>query len=339
MKRREFARRLAGFGASTAGLVLMTGCGFMQSASRPPSVAHVGWLKLDANDTDAEQRDQAFRQGLRDHGWVEGQNLAIELRGAEGLPERLPELAAELARLPLDVILSERTPPTLATKQASSTIPIVMVGVGSPVENGLVDSLARPGANLTGVSLVTLEPKHLELLNELVPGLTRIAFLMNAGNPASRRGLDSARAAAQALNLQLQVLDVRLDVRAEADLQAAFAATLQWPAEAIYSQLDPVLKSPSAQVAAFATQYHLPTMFERRYGPEAGGLISYGVALPPLYHRAAEFVDKILRGANPADLPVEQLTTVEFAINVKAAQALGLTMPPDVAAQVTEWVP
>jgi putative ABC transport system substrate-binding protein len=269
---------------------------------------------------------EAFRQGLRDLGYVEGQNLLIEYRYAEEKPERLPALAAELVQLQVAVIVAVASVATQAAQHATRTIPIVMTNSSDPVRLGLVASLAQPGGNITGLSSqnADLSGKQLELLRQVVPHISRIAVLANQADPGSLQPLHEMQVAAQALGIQLQVPEVR----DRADLPQAFAAIQQEGAGALVVLLEPSVLTRPRDIAAFALQSRLPTMYNWRGGVAAGGLMSYGVSSLDLHRRAATYVDKILKGAKPADLPVEQPTKFELVLNLKTAQVLGITIPP-----------
>jgi putative ABC transport system substrate-binding protein len=239
--------------------------------------------------------------------------------------EHLAEVAAELVGLPIDLLVTAGTPASLAAKQASSSLPIVMVLVGYPVELGLVASIAQPGGNVTGLRNWSgpLTPKKLELLSETVPGLARVGIVLNEGNLSNRLSFREAQVAAQSIGLQLRALDVR----AAEDLEGAFATAREWPADALFVSQAPILQSLAPRFAELAAQSRLPAIYSERAYVEAGGLMAYGVNPALGFRRAAYYVDSILRGAKPADLPVEQETTFEFVINLKAARALGLTLP------------
>jgi putative ABC transport system substrate-binding protein len=268
---------------------------------------------------------EAFRQGLRDLGYTEGQNIAIELRSAEGQFEKLPELAAELVRLPVDVIVTATTPASLAAKQATTTIPIVMAVVVDAVGSGLVASLSRPGGNITGLDLLSADiaGKRLEILKESVPRASRVAALRDPRNPASARQWAETQIAARTLGIQLQ----SLEVRATGELESAFRAATTERADALIALDDAFLFTHQALIADLAAKHRVPVISGFREFVEAGGLMAYGTHLPALYRRAATYVDRILKGARTADLPVEQPTQFELLINLKAAKALGLTFP------------
>src|SRR5262245_32307808 len=292
-------------------------------AQPPGKVYRIGFL---STDPPPARGWEALLDGLRERGYREGQNLVFERRFSEGKAERFPELAAELVRLQVDCILVITTPAALAAKHATQTIPIVMTSAIDPVGAGLVASLARPGGNLTGLSTLVpeLSVKRLELLKEVVPGLTRVAVLWNAANPANASVWQETQAAAHALGLQLHAQDVR----SPQDLRGALALTAQVRPEALLVLGDSLLYMHEQHLVEFATQHHLPSMFSRRESVMAGGLMSYASSLPARYRRAADYVDKILKGAKPADLPVEQPMKFELVINLKTAQALGFTIPP-----------
>jgi putative tryptophan/tyrosine transport system substrate-binding protein len=283
---------------------------------------------------------EVFRQALRELGYVEGQNLVIEYRWAEGQLERLPDLAAELVRLPVDVLVpSGGSTAIRAAQQATRTIPIVMVGASDPVAQEFVTSLARPGGNITGLSIVSPElvGKRLEIFKETVPQSTRLAVLANPGAAPTLGPATTSRltVAAQALGWQLHVVKVRRDE----ELDDAFAAMTRAGADALYVGGDSLLLDGLRErIAELAAQYGLPAMYAWRMNVEAGGLMSYGVSLAERHRRAATYVDKILKGAKPAELPVEQPTKFELVINLKAAKALGLTIPPSILFQADEVI-
>jgi ABC-type uncharacterized transport system substrate-binding protein len=268
---------------------------------------------------------EAFQHGLRERGYVEGQHVVVEYR-FDGSLDQLPQLAEELVRLPVDVLLVPNVPAALAAKQATTTIPVVLVGVSDPVGNGLVASLARPGGNITGVAVLQPEVvgKQLEFLKDVLPTVSRVAVLRNPANPAHARMVREADGAAQALGVQLHLLEAR----GPEAFDSAFAAMTKAHAGALLVFGDAMLLQHRSRLADLAAASHLLTMYNLREFVEAGGLLSYGTSLPDTWRRAATYVDKILKGAKPADLPVEQPTKFELVINLKTAQALGLTMPP-----------
>jgi putative ABC transport system substrate-binding protein len=294
------------------------------AAAQPPGkVYRIGLLSA---EPPLASRWGALLDGLRERGYHEGQNLVFERRFSDDHAERFPELAAELVRLRVDCIIVTTTPAALAAKHATQTIPILHPVAVDPVEVGLVASLARPGGNVTGLIAFAsdLSGKRLEFLKEVVPGLTQVAVLRNPANPASAAAWHETQAAARALGLQLHSQEVR-DLQ---DFESAFARLTQARPEALLILSDTLIGLRRAQTVAFVTQQHLPSVFPLREWAVAGGLMSYGPSFPDLYRRAATYVDKILKGAKPADLPVEQPTKFELVINLKTAKALGITMPP-----------
>jgi putative ABC transport system substrate-binding protein len=305
--------------------VLLT-LSFLAEAQQP-RVPRVGYIFA---TTSSEGPDllKAVREGLRELGYVEGRTIALEVRWAEGRYERLPALAAELVHLKVDVLVVAATPGALAAKNATRTIPVVMVAVGDPVGSGLVASLARPGGNLTGLSLLNpeLHGKRLELMKDVLPRLSRVATLTNPGNQVHAEFWKETQAAAQALALQLQ----RVEVRGPEDFAGAFAAAVGGHAGAIIAFDDTLTLGYSAQIVALAAKNRLPVIYGFREFPEVGGLMSYGANRRGLYRRSAVFVDKILKGSKPADLPVEQPTKFEFIINLKTAKQIGITIPQSV---------
>jgi putative ABC transport system substrate-binding protein len=283
------------------------------NASSPPAVAH---------------RKEAFLQGLRELGYVEGKNIIIEYRYAEGKPDRLSALAAELVRLKVDVIVTGGSANTRTAKEATATIPIVMAQDTDPIGNGFVASLARPGGNITGLSRVApeLSGKQLELLKETVPRLSRVAVFGTSTTPANIQIRREIELVAGALGVKFQYLEVQ----GSKDIEIAFREANKWRADAGLVRGGPVLNSHRTQVADLAAKSRLPAIYDRRDYVEDGGLMSYGVSFTDLDRRAATYVDKILKGAKPGELPVEQPRKFEFFINLKAARQIGLTIPPNV---------
>ena len=279
----------------------------------------------------------AFRQGLSETGYVEGQNVAIEYRGAEGRFDRMPALAAELVGRKVDVIVSTGgAPTTLAAKSATSTIPIVFRSGADPVELGLVASLARPGGNLTGVSMLTdeLTPKRLELLSELVPQARVIALLVNPNNASSERFIRDVQEAARVKGVQLTILKAG----SASEIDAAFATFVPLHAGALVVGTDPFLSSRREQLVALASRHAVPAIYAWREFAASGGLISYGSSLTAAFRLVGIYAGKILNGAKPADLPVQQPTTFELVVNLKTAQALGLTVPPSILSRADEVI-
>ena len=278
----------------------------------------------------------AFRQGLAELGYKEGQDFAIVYRSSEGRNDRFPGLMSELISLKVDLILTRGTPAALAAKSAARTIPVVMASSGDPVGTGLVASLARPGGNVTGLSNYNVEiyAKRVELLRELLPKLTRVAGLFNMGNPVNRIQWKEAEQAVRALGMKPQLLDVR---RPE-DLPRAFDAAAKEHADALIVAIDGLTQSNLRPIAELAEKHRLPSIFTNKEYVDVGGLIGYGTSDPHLYQRAAVYVDKILKGAKPGDLPVEQPTKFELAINLKTAKALGLTIPQSVLGRADQVI-
>ncbi|MEO5699905.1 MAG: ABC transporter substrate-binding protein [Casimicrobiaceae bacterium] len=280
---------------------------------------------------------EAFRQRLRELGWVEGQNIVIDYRFAEGRFDRLPDLAAELVRLEVDIIVAAPTPAAVVAKNATETIPIVMINVGDPVGLGLIESLARPGGNVTGLAFsVGLEivGKQLELLKETVPKVRRVAILSNPANPSHAPAIREAKVAARSLGVQLQLLEAR----GPNEFDGAFEAMAKERVGALVVVPDSVFSAHRAQLADLAAKNQLPSMHGLRADVQTGGLMSYGPNLPDDWRRAATFVDKILKGAKPGDLPVEQPTKFELVINMKTAKALGLTIPQSLLLRANEVI-
>jgi putative tryptophan/tyrosine transport system substrate-binding protein len=301
--------------------------GAVAEAQQPTKARRIGYLTGVSPSTNSA-RHEAFRQGLRELGYVEGKNIVIEWRSAEGKFDRLPALAAELVRLKVDIIVTGGGATTRAVKEATTTIPIVMAQDGDPVGNGFVASLARPGGNITGLSSLApeLSGKRLELLKEIIPKLSRVAVFGSSTSPGNAQSLREVELAARAFKVQLQYLDV-LDPK---DIETAFRAASKERAEAVLALPSFLLNSQRKQVVDLAVKSRLPAIYDRREFVNDGGLICYGTNFTDLSHRAATYVDKILKGSKPADLPVEQPTKFELVINLKAAKRIGLTIPPNV---------
>jgi putative tryptophan/tyrosine transport system substrate-binding protein len=318
--------------ALTLGLLLVPRAVEAQPSAHVP---RIGLLCLFSSAT-GQSKIESFRQGLRDLGYIEGKNILIEFRWAEGHRERLAELAADLVRLDVAVIVTESPPAALAAQQATHTIPIVTAAIGDPVALGLVASLARPGGNVTGLTFQApaLSGKRLELLKALAPQALLVAVLWNGTNPAHASYLGETEAAARALGLQLQAVEVR----SPADLDRAFAAIARTRPSALITLADGMLLDNRTRLVAFAAQSRLPAIFPDREFAEAGGLMTYGPSLAANFRRAAYYVDRILKGAKPTDLPVEQPMTLELVLNLKTAQALDLTLPPSILFQADEVI-
>ena len=306
-------------------------------AQQPKKVPLIGYLSM-RDPAGESSRYETIRLALRERGYIEGQNIATEYRYAEGKLDRAPELAAELARLKVDIIVAAGDPGVRAAKNVTTTIPIVMTGQGSdPVEAGFVESLARPGANVTGLTNLTRElgGKRLELFKEAVPKLARVAVLYASGSSSSVHELKEVLpAAARALGLTLRSWEVR-----DADgLDRVFAALNKDRPDGLYVLASTLMYVNEKRTVGFALKNRLPSMYNRREAVDAGGLMSYGADLADSYRRVAYFVDRILKGAKPADLPVEQPTKFEFIINLKTAQQIGLTIPPNVLARADKVI-
>jgi putative ABC transport system substrate-binding protein len=321
--------KVFGFALST---ILFALCVFAE-AQQPKKVPRLGFLSPTSDDS----RVEAFRQGLRELGYVEGQNIAIEYRWADGKFDRLPDLALELVRLKVDVVVAVVTQASLAAKMATGTIPVVMIGVSDPVGSGLVVSLARPGANITGTSSMTAEiiGKQLELIKETLPKITRVAALWNPANPIfqaiQRR---ETEVAARALGMQLQFVEAR----APDEIDRAFARVAKERMRALLVLNDPVFTAQRKQIADLSAKHRFPTVSGTREYTEVGGLMAYGPSFPDMYRRAAYYVDRILKGTKPADLPVEQPMKFELIINLKTAKQIGLTIPPNVLARADKVI-
>ena len=301
-----------------------------QQPTRPPIIGFLG-----TNTPSAQNRwTSAFLRRLREHGWIEGQTVVIEYRWAEGRTERFTELATEFVRLNVDVIVTLGAA-VVAAKQATSVIPIVFAVAGDPIGSGLVASLARPGGNVTGLSLqqADLAAKQLELVREVVPNFGRLAMIANVGAPAALPEMREVQATARTLGLDIATFEIR---RPE-DIALAFDV-LKDQAEALYVVSEPLVITNRIRINSLALAARLPTMHGSREQVEAGGLMSYGANFPDLFRRAGDFVDKILRGAKPADLPVEQPTKFELVINLTTARALGLEIPPHLIARADEVI-
>jgi ABC-type uncharacterized transport system substrate-binding protein len=324
VRRREFISLLGGAAAWP----------LMARAQQPAKVARIGYLALGPASA-RSSRVEALRAGLRDLGWVEGKNIIIEFRWAEGV-QQLPELAAELVRMNVDVIFAPSSTMVEPARQATKTIPIVFATHADPIGTGHVASLSRPGGNITGLSELTTElnAKALEVLKEVVPRATRIGVLWNPTTPSQVPGLQSVKIAGEKLGLALHMVSVAT----VEDFDAALASVARERVDALFVVPAPITVMQGARLAELALKHRLPTMFGSKENVEAGGLMSYGADRSDLVRRAALYIDKILKGAKPADLPVEQASKYQLVINLKTAKALGLEIPPSLLARADEVI-
>jgi putative tryptophan/tyrosine transport system substrate-binding protein len=328
----RLTRRQIGQRASLLGLGLLAGCARLPFQAEPPKIPRVGYLGVRS----LPAFEAAFRQGLREHGYVEDQTITVVWRYAEDSAQPLPTLAAELVHLPVDVLVTASNPAAIAAREASSTIPIVTM-IGDPVASGLAASLARPGGNVTGLTSVPhqVSGKRLELLKETIPGLTQVGVLWPPYNPVKQAEWAELQVAGRTLGLHL----LSLEVSGPDDFESAFAAASREQSEAMFVAGDNLTASAAPQIAALAARSQLPTIYESsRPFVDAGGLMVYGQSFPSMHRRAAYFVDKILKGAKPADLPIEQPRDFDFIINLATARSLGLTIPQHVLLQATEII-
>ncbi len=304
-------------------------------AQQPGKAGRIGYLSSGTATANAGLR-KAFTDGLRDHGWIEEKNIAIEYRWEGAGKPTLDALAAELARLPLDAILATNTAASLATKRTGTTLPVVFATVSDPVAIGLVNSLSRPGRNFTGLTTINRElmSKRLEVLKEAIPGLARVGYLANPGYEVHQAQLTEMGAAARQLGLTLHLAEVR----APAEFEGAFARMAAAHVGAFIVQQDDLFVGNRALIIDSATQRRLPGMYVFSLYPRSGGFMSYGAHAEDLYRRAAEYMDRVLKGAKPADLPVERPTKFEFVINLKTAKALGLTIPRSLLLRADELI-
>jgi len=304
-------------------------------AQPPTKIPRIGFLGVTSPST-ISARIEAFRQGLRELGYVEGKNIVIEYRWAEGKFDRLPDLVGELVRLKVEVIVTGGPADTSAAKKATATIPVVMGFDNDPVGSGFVTSLARPGGNITGLSTISpeLSGKRLELLKEVVPRLSRVAVFGTSIQPGNAQSLRETELAAEALRVKLQYLDI-LDPK---DIETAFRTAGKGRTDAVLVLQSPVFNSQRARLTDLAAKNRLPAVYAQPEYVESGGLMTYGPSMTDLFRRAATYVDKILKGANPADLPVEQPIKFEFVINLKTAKQIGLTIPPEVLARADKVI-
>ena len=325
MKRREFITLLGGTAAAWP----------LMARAQQPAMPVIGFLNATSPDGYAD-RLRGFRQGLKDTGYVEGENVAVEYRWAEDQIDRLPALAADLARRNVAVLAATSTSPALAAKAATATIPIVFMVAEDPVRLGLVTSLARPGGNATGINFYTgeLTAKRLELLRELVPGATRVAVLINSANVSTETTLRDVESAARVMGLQMQV--VRAGTRQEID--AAFKVFVRERPDALFVGLDPFLNSRRVQLAQLATLHRIPAAYSARDIAEVGGLMSYGTNITDAFRQVGIYAGRILKGAKPADLPVVQSSKFDLVINAHTARMLGLTVPDKLLAIADEVI-
>jgi putative tryptophan/tyrosine transport system substrate-binding protein len=323
MKRREFIALVGGGG------LLLTAKMRRAGGQQPAKIPRIGIL-------DDAPMWQPFRQALRELGYVEGQNIAYQYRYGEGAPDRLATVAAELVRRPVDLIATYGTAATYAAKEATATIPIVMIGVGDPVRSGLVASLARPGGNITGNTVLSpdLGPKRLQILHEVIPNVKRVIYLANPDNASNVAALEETKIAASAAGMVL----IPVEVRAVGDFDPAFAAIMRERPDAMLVSNDPFHQLHVGRIIEFLTKNRLPGMFQSKEGVVVGGFIGYGPNLPDLFRRAGGYVHRILQGANPADLPVELPTKFDLAVNLKSAKGLGLELTPTFIARADEVI-
>jgi len=325
MKRREFMRAVGG-----AALWPVAA-----RAQQPAKTWRIGVLETVSSDLNAKNIE-ALKRGLRDLGYVENQNYVLEYRSADGDSDRFPAFADELVRLRVDLIVTRGTPAARAAKSATESIPIVMAAIGEPLGTGVVASLARPGGNVTGLSgfVTELAGKRVELLKELRPGTSIAAFFSNMANPVVPPQWEVTQRAAQALGIEVSLLDVR----STDDIPPAFETAMARRVEALLFGIEAVVQANRQLIADLAAKHRLLSIYPSREFVEAGGLVAYGVSYPDLYFRSAFLIDKIFRGAKPGDLPVEQPTKLEFIINLKAAKTIGLTVPPLLIARADDVI-
>jgi putative ABC transport system substrate-binding protein len=325
MTRREFIKLIGGAAVAWP---------MAARAQQPGKLPIVGFMGPYTRST-ASEWVAAFVQRLREHGWIDGRNIVLEYRWVEGREERFAEVAAELVRLKVDVIVTSGTPAVMALKQATAVIPIIFAAAGDPVGNKLVASLARPGGNVTGLATLAadLAAKRIEILRELIPGLHRLAAMGNVGNPFTVLELAEVQAAASTLGLDVSTLEIRH----ARDIAPAFE-TLKGRSQALYVCTDALANTNRIGINILAVGAQLPTMHGSRDYIEAGGLISYGPNFPDLFWRSADYVDKILHGSKPADIPVEQPTKFDLVINLNTAKALGREVPPTLLARANEVI-
>jgi putative ABC transport system substrate-binding protein len=328
MRRRKFIMLFGGAAASMLG-------GMSSAGSQAARVYRIGILETLPAELNVSNVG-ALRRGLREHGYVEGQNLRIEYRSADGRANQFPNLAAELVRLGVDLIVTRGTPAARAAKAATATIPVVMAAIGEPLGVGVVASLAHPGGNVTGLSafVTELSGKRIELLKETFPSVARVGLLQNMGNPVSPPQWEATQSAAKELRISTELFDVRSDQ----DIESAFAAIAARKVDALSVGIDALTQAKAKMIVDLAAEHKLPTAYPAREFVDVGGLLSYGPSYPDLYFRAAGLIDKIFKGAKPGDLPVEQPTKLELVINLKTAKALSLTIPPTLLARADEVI-
>ena len=320
-------RRAVFLGMTAAGLSLRV-------RAQPAAKVHrIGMLET-MDQAQNATNFKALREALGERGYVEGRNLVFEYRSAGGHIDRFGDLAEELVRMKVDVIVTRGTPAVVAARKATATIPIVMASSGDPLATGVIASLARPGGNVTGLSALVaqLNPKRIEVIRELAPTATRIGLLLNVGNPAQRSEWEEGKAMGPALGLEISLIDVRRPEEVLEELKSAFGKGIQ----ALVVGIDSVTQTNVAVIAEATAQYRIPAIYAGREFVDGGGLVSYGVDYAYLYRRAASYIDKLLKGAKPADLPVEQPVQFEMVVNLKAAKALGLTVPQTLLARADE---
>jgi putative ABC transport system substrate-binding protein len=305
------------------------------TAQQPKKITRIGYLSPGSQSSDSS-RLEGFRQGLRELGYREGQNIVIDYRFADGKPDQLPELATDLVHLKVDVILTAGTIASCSAKNATKVIPIVMAFSGDPIATGLVASLARPIENITGLSQMSpeLSAKRLELLKEVVPRISRVTVIWNPTDPVDKLAFEETETAARAFHIKVQ----SLEVRKSNDIDSAFVAAARERANALITFGSPLIVDHRTRIVELAAKSRLPAIYEGSEFTDSGGLMSYGASLPDLFRRAATYVDKILKGTKPADLPVEQPMKFEFIVNLKEAKQIGLTIPPNVLARADKVI-
>jgi putative tryptophan/tyrosine transport system substrate-binding protein len=326
-----FALSFLPFALSLVSALLLT-LSVSAKAQQPAKIPRIGYLATAGNPNNLDSPDKAFRQGLRDLGYIEGENILLEIRYLEGKRDRIPSILAELVNLKVDVLVASTPPAIRAAKQATKTIPIVMVTTNDPVATGIVDSLARPGGNITGLTRLTrdLSGKRLELLTEVVPKMSRVGVLTVVDPTSAGLALKEYQTAARELKIPLQSLEVR---GPNPDLEGAFRDAAKGRVSALMTATNLLLTPHVKTIADLAIKNRLPSMYERSFYVDAGGLMSYATSDADIFRRAAVYVDKILKGTKPADLPVEQPTKFELVFNLKTAKQIGLTIPPNVLAR------